>query len=418
MLSDEVLDVLGERLSNRINIVNEQIIKQLAKNISLFKNLNTTEAHQLAQILKFGGDFNKIKKKIAELTKMNLEDIDAIFREVAKKNQNFAKQFYEYKNVNYIPYEQNKALQQQVKAFRDITANEYLNISKTTGLGYLIKDQNKNLVFRDLKWVYDEVIDQAVLGVMQGKETFDTALFDLMKDIGQSGLRQIEFESGYARRLDTSARMNLMSGIRNMSNHIQEEFGKEYGANGVEITTHSHPAPDHALVQGRQLSYEEYDKLQETGKAKTYDNIEINMHLKRKNGSEYEKFRPISEYNCYHNVFHIVLGVSSPEYSKEELQQILMEDAKGFELDGKHYTLYQGTQMQRQLETRIREQKDLQIIGVNMNNEEGNKLIADSQKKITELTRKYKELSDISNLPIKKDRLRVSNYRRKSVKGL
>lgn len=411
MLNDDVMEVLGDRLVNRINFTNEQIIKQLAKNISLFKNLNTTEAHQLAQILKFGGDYKKIRKKIAQLTKMNLKDIDKIFDEVAKTNQEFAKQFYEYRKKQFIPFDENEALQRQVDAIKKITMEKMVNISNTTGLGYLIKDKDKNIVFRDLKHIYDEVIDRAVLSVSQGKTTFDKALFDLMKDIGQSGLRYIEFESGYARRLDSSARMNLMSGLRDMSNNIQQEFGKEFNADGVEISVHTHPAPDHAKVQGRQFRNKEFDNFQNDKDAVSVDGMKF-PHIAEE--TKHDR-RSIGQYNCYHYIFSIIVGVSEPLYSKEQLQQILMDDAKGFELDGKHYTLYQGTQMQRQLETRIREQKDLQIIGRNMNNEEGNKLVADSQKKITQLTRKYKELSQVSNLPIKKDRLRVSGYKRKKV---
>lgn len=406
MLSDEVLDVLGERLSNRINIVNEEIIVHLAKTISLFNNLNTSEAHQLAQILKFGGDYKKIRKRIAQLTKMNLKDIDKIFDEVAENNQEFAKQFYEYRKKQFIPFDENEALQRQVDAIKKITMEKMVNISNTTGLGYLIKDKDKNIVFRNLKYIYDEVIDRAVLSVSQGKTTFDKALFDLMKDIGQSGLRYIEFESGYARRLDSSARMNLMSGLRDMSNNIQQEFGKEFDADGVEISVHTHPAPDHAKVQGRQFRNKEFDNFQNDKDAVSVDGMEF-PHIAEE--TKHDR-RSIGQYNCYHYIFSIIVGVSKPLYSKKQLQKILEDNAKGFKLDGKEYTLYQGTQMQRQLETRIREQKDLQIIGKNMNNEEGNKLVADSQKKINQLTKKYKELSQISKLPVKKDRLRVSGY--------
>mgnify|MGYP003287918103 FL=1 len=46
----------------------------------------------------------------------------------------------------------------------------------------------------------------------------------------------------------------------------------------------------------------------------------------------------------------------------------------------------------------------------------GNKeLVAESQSKITQLTRKYKQLCDVSGLPTKLSRMRVSGYRRTSV---
>ena len=46
----------------------------------------------------------------------------------------------------------------------------------------------------------------------------------------------------------------------------------------------------------------------------------------------------------------------------------------------------------------------------------GNKeLVQESQQKITQLTRKYKQLSDISGLPTKMERMRVSGYKRTNI---
>ena len=78
-------------------------------------------------------------------------------------------------------------------------------------------------------------------------------------------------------------------------------------------------------------------------------------------------------------------------------------------IDGKEYTKYECTQLQRNLERRIREQKDIQILGRTSKNKT---LIDKSQLKITQLTNKYKEISDISNLPTKMNRLKVSGYKR------
>ena len=46
----------------------------------------------------------------------------------------------------------------------------------------------------------------------------------------------------------------------------------------------------------------------------------------------------------------------------------------------------------------------------------GNKeLVQESQQKITQLTHKYKELSVVSGLPTKMERMRVSGYHRVNV---
>lgn len=413
MLSEEVYERLAERLVKRIDETNLMIINNIAATIKKIGTLTPTQAQQLANIIMYGGDYQKIVKQIAKINKENIKDIKKIFEEVAKQNQEFSRVFYEIKNVPFIPYDENTALKKQVDAFATITAREYANLTRTRAIGYILKDKDKHIVFEELGDLYKDVLDRAVLSVGQGKETYNQVMSSIMKDIGKSGLRSIDFESGYNRRLDSQVRMNLLGGLRDMSNHIQEEFGKEYGADGVEVSVHEYPAPDHAQVQGRQLSHEEYEKLQETGKATTYDKMKINMHLHRKDGSEYETFRPISNYNCYHNVFQIVLGVSEPIYSNKELSKILQDNEKGFELNGKHYTMYEGTQMQRQLETRIREQKDILSMAQTSDDKD---LIQSTEKKIRQLTKQYKDFSNQAGLPVKMARLKVSGYKRVALK--
>ena len=87
---------------------------------------------------------------------------------------------------------------------------------------------------------------------------------------------------------------------------------------------------------------------------------------------------------------------------------------KGFDFDCKHYTNYEGTQLQRQLELAIRKQKDIQIGARAINDED---LILSSQEKIKQLTNKYKELSNVSGLPTKMKRMQVSGYRRINIKN-
>ena len=74
--------------------------------------------------------------------------------------------------------------------------------------------------------------------------------------------------------------------------------------------------------------------------------------------------------------------------------------------------MYEGTQLQRKIETAIREAKDTQILAKASCDED---LVLQSQTRITQLNTKYKQLSQVSGLPTKKQRLSVSGYRRKKV---
>jgi hypothetical protein len=381
MLSEHQQELMVERLVNRIEQLDDYILSTIGNRVKQIGTLKATQVYQIQQMLKYGKDIDSIKKYITKVTALNLKDIEKIFEEEAKINQEFAKQFYIARGMKFIPYAENLTLQNQVRAIANITMQEYANLSRTLGF----KTING---FTDLSRVYQDTIDRAILSVSQGKETYQQAMRSTLQELGESGIRCVDYASGYHKRLDSAVRMNLMDGMRNLSNELQKQFGAEYGADGIEISVHENPAPDHEDIQGKQYSIEEFNQLN--------DELE----------------RPISTMNCYHYTFSIVLGVSKPLYTKKQLEQIKKDNHKGFEIDGKHYTMYEGTQLQRKLETEIRKQKDIQIIGKSAGDKE---IVSKSQTKITQLNKKYKELSKLSGLPMKKERLSVTGYNRINV---
>ena len=411
MLSDEVINKVIDRLVNRIEQGNEFVLKTIGNNIKKIGTLSASDAQRLEQILKYGGDYEKIANKLSEITRLNVKDIYEIFEEVAKNDLNFASKFYKYRNKKFIPYEHNTALKNQVEALARVTANEYVNISRTMAFARVVDGK---VTYSPLAQAYQEIIDEAILNVAQGKETFDREMYRLIKEIGSSGLKTINYPSGRHMRLDSAIRMQMGGALRNLHNQTQQIFGQEFGADGVEISVHEYPAPDHADAQGKQFSYEEYEKLQTTGIGKTYKGETINLHLNLKSENATRlSFRPISQYNCYHYEFAIVLGVSDPEYSDDELKTLKEANEKGFEYEGKKYTMYEGTQLQRKIETEMRKQKDIQIMAKESGQQD---LVNESQLRINQLTTKYKELSNISGLPTRMERARVSGYKRAKIK--
>ena len=406
-MNEETIELLTERLASRINKANEFFLTKIGESVKKIRTLTPTQAHQLIQILKYNGNYEEIVNEILRLTNLNIQDIDTIFNEMAKKDYLFAEQFYKYRCVEYVPYNQNKALLRQVNALASITKQEMFNYARATNLGYSIRDLQGNIKFVGLKETYDRILDEAVLNVGTGVDTFDNAMSRIMKDIGGNGLKTVDYASGRSIRLDSVARMHLKGALRNLHNEIQKQVGEEFGFDGYEISVHSNPAVDHEKIQGRQFSIEEYNKLNNGLEAKDYTGKTFTLDHDYKNG-----FRPISTMNCYHYVFSIVLGVSKPEYSEEQLQKIIDDNDKGAIIDGEHYTNYEISQMMRNLELNVRKQKDIQILAKVSGNKE---LVKESQDKITQLTNKYREISKISGLPTRMDRLKVSQYRRLSV---
>lgn len=408
MITDEQVDLIVERFVRRTELANISFLRSIGSYIKQIRKLRPTEAHKLIQILKYGNSYDEIINQLSKYTDLNVREIEQVFREYAKQDMSFYEQFYKYRNIPFLKYEKNQVLKKQTEALARVVQTEIYDYMRNNVLGYSIRDLEGNLRHLGLREVYNLLLDTAYLNVDQGKETFDHAIHRILKQIGQSGLKTIDYESGRSVRLDSAIRMHLKNRLKELHNENQKLFGEEFGSDGVEISVHLNPAPDHEDVQGRQFSNEEYTNLQNGNDAVDYKGNTYNLDHDGKNG-----YRPISEMNCYHYIFPIILGVSEPEYSDQQLKQIINSNEQGFELDGKHYTNYQGTQLQRKLETEIRKQKDIQILGRESGIEQ---TVRESQDAITRLTNKYNKLSKASGLPTKMQRMRVSGYHRVKVK--
>lgn len=399
-LSEEVLEKLSERLVNRVEKLNTYMIKKLGKQIVDIGTFTPSQVKEILQSVKYGNNLDEIMNEIADVSDKNVSDIYKIFEEVAKKNQNFARQFYEYTKTKFIPYEENIALQEQVKAIAKATANEYVNLSKS--FAYMKTDSQGVRKYTKISDIYQRITDEAILNIVQGRESYEMTMRRAMKEISSQGLRTVDFDSGYSRRADSSIRMNVMDGVRRLNQELQKSFGEEFGANGVEISHHKNAAPDHIdTIDGKQFSTKG-EVIINNVKYKDYDTVNNSLD------------RHVGELNCYHFPMQIVLGVSEPIYSKEQLEADKQSNMKGFDFEGKHYTNYEGTQLQRKIETKIRQYKDRQIGAKAINDKDE---VYHCQEKIEQLTSKYKELSDISGLPTKIDRLRVDGYRKSSEKN-
>lgn len=410
MLSQEAIEKLAQPIVIRQQAINEYAINTICKRVKEIGHLLPSDLHRLERILKMGGDVKKINDEISQQTGLQVKDIKKLIREVALDGYKDAKPYYDYRNLPFIRYAENEALRNIVEAIAEQTAEEYVNMSKAQA--FMIRDlKNPSvLIPTSVSKTYYSVIDEAVQAVSGGVVDYNTAMRRTIKQLADSGLRYVQYspESGrrYTQRMDTAVRRNILDGVRAVNQGVQDEVGKQFGADGKEITVHQNPAPDHAPVQGRQFTNEQYEILQ-GDEDKPFTDV---------NGNEYEHFdRHIGTLNCRHFTYSIIIGFSNPNFTDAQLKKIQTDNAKGYTLpNGKHLTMYECTQEQRKMETEVRYAKDGQMAALAAGDDD---LAREYQAKINKLTNKYKAFSDACGLSPKPTKMRVAGYRRISTKS-
>lgn len=387
MPDEKKIETALDKFYYRYDKFNSNVLKKLGNIVKQFDGLNYEEAHALAQELKIGYDLYEMELELSKISGKSVRDVDILLEKIARENVEFSEAYYKAKHMDYIQYDNNMRIQYYVESVKKQTNDLFRNLANSQNIGFTIKDNKNNIIYKPLKNVYNDLVDEAVFNVSLGVEDYQSAMENTLRNLADSGIKiheeKLGYKSGYNRRLDSAIKQNILTGMRQINIGIQEQIGEELGADGVEISAHYPCANDHLDIQGKQFSKEKFEKL---------------------NGS---LTRPIGELNCRHFVFSIIMGVQEPSHTDAMLEQFKQESLAKVEYEGKTYTKYEATQVQRKLETAIRRQKDRNIIAKSSGNE---KEKAKSQEKIRQLTAKYNNFSKSTGLRTYKNRLRVVGY--------
>lgn len=405
MLSDNALEKLLKPFIDRQENLNNYVISIIVKRINEIGHLTPSDIYKLERLLKNGADVRKINAEIAKLTNLQISQVKGLIKAVALSTYLDTKPFFDYRHKSFIPFEQNRELQTRLSAIARQTEDTFKNLSNSGAFMFRDKVTGK-LIPTSISDTYQRIVDESIQWVQQGAIDYRTAMRKTIDDLNNSGIRQVWYESKtgrlHSQRLDTAVRRNLMDGVRQVNQSVQDITGGQFGADGKEISVHAMSAPDHEPVQGLQFTNEEFEKLQNE---EPFENYAIGDHKKIQFSSIR---RPIGWWNCRHFTFSIILGVMKPNYTYQKLQEFKKKNKQGFTLDnGKHLTMYECTQFQRNLELEIRRNKEKYISFDDIDDEEEAKKY---RAKVAELIRQYNQFCKDSGLPVEPDKYYVKGY--------
>ena len=319
---------------------------------------------------------------------LNTKSLKKIFSEAFEQIHNESKYLYEYRGVPFVDIVDDKTAQKIIKQFAKKTGADFLDIAKTKAIR-VINAEGKPIALRQsILKSFDDA--SALIG---SKTDFYSAMRKSVLELGGSGMR-VEYPNGLTRRLDTVVRQNLLYNVKMASAEYSRAIGEELNCDGIEISFSRNPRPTHRFMEGKQ--YAKY-------------------HGREVNGVYYEGAedmgvyeRLYEDYNCNHRETPIILGVSVPAYSAEELARLKAENEKKFTINNVTGDGYFWSQRLRHLETETRKAKDqinaLRAFG-NSQSE-----ISDLNKKVKAYRAKYDEICD--TVGVKPDYKRMSVIKR------
>jgi hypothetical protein len=370
------------------------IISDAISRIKKIDSISRTADYELYTLSRIGLSSENIRKLVQETLKLADIEIDRIYDEVIKEG--YARDEFLYNAVDkpFTPYRENTQLQQLIEAVKTQTKAEMVNITQTMGFAI---DLGGKTVFTPMAQYFQKTLDKALMEITSGAFDYNTTIKDVINEMTKSGVRTVDYASGWSNRLEVAARRAVMTGVTQVTGRITEMNMDSLDTDYVEVSWHATARTgigvnNHQGWQGRVYHW--------------------NRHNNRKIDETYPDFIKSTGYgellglcgvNCYHGFHPFIPGISKRLYSDEQLEQLNAKENAHKEYRGKEYTSYEATQRQRQFETIMRKQRqDIKLLEQAKADPND---IANAKIKYRNIMRQYREFSEKMKLPQQRERI-------------
>ena len=331
-MRDDYKEKIASKIAARYIGLEERILQDIARRIKKTGEITSTADWQINRLRILGYSSEDIEREIKKTLDASYPEMFELYDKVIDWEYVRNKDIYEQINAEYIPFDQNGQLMQITDAIIQQSLEELENVTKSLGF-YL--DYNGRKVLTPLSQVYTNYLDNACFDIVTGAFDYGSVLRRVVTQLTNSGLRKIEYGSGYASRVEVAARRAVMTGVANLTGEIADYNAKKLGTEYFEVEWHAGARPTHAVWQGRVWTKEQLYSVCGLGTV-----------------------TGLLGANCYHAYYPFFPGISRRNWSDEWLEEQNRKESKPKEFRGKEYTLYEAKQRQRQMETAMRAQRE------------------------------------------------------------
>lgn len=224
---------LSSQIEKHFSDLEMRIMEDIVRRIRQTGEITSTADWQINRLRVLGYSSEDIEKMLKETLNKSYPEMFELYDKVIDWEYVRNKDVYEQINAEFTPFEDNEELQQITEALIRQSEDELQNITKS--LGFYLDYGTGKKVLTPLAQVYQKYLDAACMDIVSGAFDYNSVLRRVVTQLTNSGLRQIEYASGRANRVDVAARRAVMTGVSQLSGKISEMNAKKLGTEHFEV---------------------------------------------------------------------------------------------------------------------------------------------------------------------------------------
>lgn len=327
MLSPEYLDAAPDALVELLRQLEDDILRDAARRIGKTEEITDTAQWQLWRLEQLEGLREDVVRLLSQYSGKTDEELRRIFQDSGTVALAEDDAVYQAAGKSPPPVNASPALLNLLNAGYRQTRGTWQNLTATTA--------------NTVTGQFEAALDRAWFQVSSGAFSYATAIKRAVDDLSRD-MTYVTYPSGHRDTLEVAARRAVLTGVNQTAGGLQVQRMDDMDCSFVETTAHPGARPEHVVWQGRVFH---------RGGTVTVDGVEYPDFV---GTTGYGTGPGLCGWNCRHSFFPFFPGLSERAYSEEKLREY---SARDMEYNGRMYTRYELSQIQRGLERRVRKWK-------------------------------------------------------------
>lgn len=392
--SPDLLDAMPEELTELLRALEITLLEEICSRLKASDQLNEVTVQDIRVLRSHGIDLKEIEKAIRKTSGISETKLNELLDDVVERNQKY---YTELIDLAHITQPETLVSVEDTWAIYEQTKQTMRNITRS--MGFLV-DAGRTML--SPAKAYQWALDNATMQIQSGAISYNQAIKSAVRQLAQSGLKVVDYESGHRDQIDVAARRAVMTAVNQLNRKYSEQSMDFLQTDLVQVEAHAGARDidgpkgweNHKKWQGKLYRWAEFTKKYPDASKGEYPDFESTCGIGDVTG--------ILGANCRHSWSAFVEGVMERTYTDKQLEHI--DDGLGCTFEGKTYTAYEATQMQRRVERTIRNLKREKAAYKAAGLTEKERAV---NIRLRRLNAKYKAFSETAGLPEQWERTKM-----------
>lgn len=229
--SPALLDALPEELAELYRALEYTLLDEICSRLKLADQLNEVTVQNIRALRSHGIDLKDIEKAIRKTSGISEKKLQELLDDVVERNQKY---YTDLIDLTHITQPETLVSIEDTWAIYEQTKQTMRNLTRS--MGFLV-DAGRTIL--PPAKAYQWALDNATMQIQSGAINYNQAIKSAVKQLADSGLKVVDYESGHRDQIDVAVRRAVMTGVNALNQKYAEQSMEYLGSDLVEVSAHA-----------------------------------------------------------------------------------------------------------------------------------------------------------------------------------